>query len=134
MPLDREHVTVASRLMIPAYAVFFACIGINFVATPLSRLAATPGLQFAQQSGGGIRLYGVLFLAVGAMIAGALMSRRRALCLYALYVGALAMALWAVVQLAGAAFAENSPSSWCWPALVAVACLATSRSLRRREV
>jgi hypothetical protein len=132
--LDRDTITVASRLMIPAYVVFFAGLGLNFVITPLHRLGATPGLQYVQISAGGIRLYGVTFLVVAALIAAAMASRRRGPCLYALNLGALSMALWGVLQLAAAIFSTGSPSGWCWPGIVCAACMATSRSLRRREV
>lgn len=132
--LSRESITIASRLMIPSYAVFFAAVGVNFLITPTDRLFATPGLRYVQTTGGGIRLYGVMFLVVSAILVAALLLRRRDPCLYALYVGALSMALWAFLQLAAALFSQASPSGWCWPGLVCAACVATSRSLRRREV
>lgn len=131
--LDRDTITVASRLMIPAYAVFFAVVGSNFLLAPEHRLAATPGLQYAAVTGG-IRLYGCLFLLVAAIITGALVSRRREPCLYALYVAAISMFLWAILQFVAVFFSAASPSGWCWPGLICTACIASSRSLRRREV
>lgn len=129
-----DSITVASRIMIPAYVLFFAAVGANFVFTSEQRLTKTPALQFAQSAAGGLRLDGSLFLMVAALIAGSMLWGRRMPCLYALYVAAIMMSVWGTVQFVAVFLGDSSPSGWCWPALVCAACVATSRSLRRREV
>lgn len=131
--LSWDKITVASRKMLPTYVVFFAGVGINFLVTPLHRLAATPGLQYVDVAAGGIRIYGGLFLAIAGLIVLAMRLERLTPCLYALYLAAITLALWALMQIAAAIWAQGSPSGFLWPWLGCRACIASAKSLRRRE-
>lgn len=131
-PLTRPNVTAASRIMLPAYPVLMAVIGLNYLATPSARLARTPSLAYAD-SLLPLEGWGALFLGIAGLMVAALLLHRREWYLYALSLTVVTQAVWAVVFLA-AIPAGASPSAWVWPAFVAVACAASWRSLARGEV
>lgn len=130
MPLDRAHLTVASRIMVPAYAVFFAFLGANFTLAPFRRLAASPMLRYADQVLS-IRLWGALFVTCALLMAAATVLKHRDLYRFALLLCAMSMSVWALVAIAGIFVEPVSYSAWVWPALVATACFASNRSLVR---
>ena len=133
MPLDRAHVTVASRVMLPAYVVFFAGLGVNYVATPDSRLKASPALDYAAQFMS-LPAWGGLFLVASALMFVALVSRRRVLYRYALLLCAYSMGVWTLANILAAFHSDATPLGWLWPAIVVAACVASYRSLTVREV
>ena len=135
MQLDRKHVTVASRVMLPAYAVLFAGLGLNYVVTSRARLTLSPTLAYAD---GLLPLpaWGVLFLCVAALMVAALLTKTRMLFRYGLWLGIVCMTIWAGV-FASAAYGpggDASPAAFLWPAFVATACYASNRSLLTGEV
>lgn len=133
MPLTRETVTAASRIMLPTYVILFIVIGANYLTTPEPRLLASPALAYAS-AWMPLDAWGWTFLTVAALMLIALVSGKRGLFRYALLVAMIAMLVWAGV-LALAGFRANaSPSAWIWPGFVAAACLASYRSLSRGEL
>lgn len=132
MPLTRANVTVASRVMLPAYTIFFAVVGASLITTPLARLAATPMLRYADTIMS-VRIWGALFVACALLMAAALARHHRTMFRFALLVCFFSMVLWAVVAILGVFYEPVSYSAWAWPALVAAACMATNRSLAKGE-
>jgi hypothetical protein len=130
MPLDRAHLTVASRIMVPAYVVFFGFVGANFMLSSFHRLVASPMLRYADQVLS-IRLWGALFATCALLMLAALMLKHRDLYRFALLLCAVSMSVWTLVAIAGVFVEPISYSAWVWPALVATACFASNRSLVR---
>lgn len=130
MPLDREHLTVASRITVPTYVVFFTVIGANFLFGPASRNTSSPMLRYAD-SLMGIRAWGGLFLGCGLLMLVAMWVHSRDLYRYGLLVCALSMATWTLVAIGGIFAEPVSFSAWVWPGAMTAFCLATNRSLVR---
>lgn len=132
MPLDRTHMTVASRIMLPRYVVFFAVVASNYLFTPLGRLLESPGLSYANELMS-LRWWGLAFLAAALAMFAALLRRERDWFRAALLFCRLAMLVWVVVLAFAALLGQASPSAWVWPWLVEGACKASYRSLTVRE-
>lgn len=130
MPLDRDHMTVASRIMVPTYVVFFTGLGLASLVTPLHRLLETPMLRYADHLMS-IRAWGGLFVACGLVMLVALLQRRRMLYRWGLLVCGLSMAAWMLVAFVGLWFEPISYSAPLWPAFVVAACAASNRSLAK---
>lgn len=130
MPLDRAHITVASQVMLPTYAVFFSVIGTNFLFGPESRTTGSPMLGYAN-SLMSIHVWGGLFLGCGILMTLALWLHNRDLYRFALIVCASSMGVWTAVAIAGIFSEPVSFSAWAWPGAMASACLASNRSLVR---
>lgn len=133
MPLDRAHVTVASRIMLPAYPLFAAGIGLSLILTPLDRLSETPAFRYVAELAP-LRLWGAVFLTVAAVLVVALLVRRRPAYVLGLSLMCMWMLGWAGLLVASAIKEESSWSAWTWPLFVAVACYASLASLLSREV
>lgn len=129
MPLDRDHLTVASRIMVPTYVVFFSVVGSNFLFGPSARLQS-PMLRYADTLMD-IHIWGGLFLGCGLLMLTAMWLRNRDMYRYGLIVCALSMATWALVAVLGIFAQPISFSAWAWPGAMTAACLATNRSLVR---
>ena len=123
---------IASRVMLVVYPVFAAGIGLSFTTTPTHRLRETPSTRYLDDLVG-IGVVGIVFLALAALLAVALVARRRQLAVLSL--GALASWLiaYATVTLLAALNGQASFSAWLWPGFVAAACWATMLSLLSRE-
>lgn len=132
MPLDREHITVASRIMLPTYVVLFLGLGLGSTVTPMHRLLATPFFRYADHLMS-MRAWGALFIACGLLMLTALIKGNRTLYRWALLVCGLSMLVWAVVALVGVWFQPISFSAWLWPAFAAACTWATNKSLERGE-
>lgn len=132
MPLDRTHITVASRVMLPTYVVFFGVIGTNFAATGTPRLFNSPMLRYADQIMS-IRAWGGVFLACSAIMLAALIAHNRYAYRYGLMVCCLSMATWTTVAIIGVFYEPVSYSAWAWPALATAACWASNKSLAQGE-
>ena len=131
--LTRETVTVASRIMLPAYAIAFAAVGLLFIFQAASRTSApvfdVPKLLLPM---GG---WGVMFLAVACVETFSLVLNRRSLYLRCLIIGSGFTAFWSVVIAASAFRSEFvSFTSAVFVALCAVAQVASARSVARGEV
>lgn len=132
MPLDRNHITVASRIMLPSYIVFFIVVGSNFLAGTFGRAQSSPMLRYADTIMP-IQVWGGVFVTCSLIMAGALVTRNRMLYRYGLLVCGISMTLWALVAVAGIWVEPVSYSAWAWPAFVAAACAASNRSLAAGE-
>lgn len=131
MPLDRQHVTAASRIMLPTYVSFFALLGINYLAADDIALAS-PALAFANDVMP-LPVWGCLFIACAVIMFCALVTKRRALYRWALRMCGLSMVFLAVVIAWAAWMGDATPLAFIWAGFVAAACYATDRSLARRE-
>jgi len=132
MPLDRAHVTAASRITLPLYPALYLGVGLAFLLQDASRTSG-PAFDVAKIIMS-IHAWGWVFIAVATLEAAALLTHRRAIYQLALIPGSFLAGFWAVV-LAGSAFASPlvSYTSGMWVAGMAVAQAATARSLARRE-
>ena len=133
MPLTRDRVTAASRVMLPAYAVFFAVIGSSLLFTPEPRLLATPAFHYADELAD-LSLWGLGFLAVAAGMTVAMVVGSRALFQYLLAAMIVWMGGFALMTLAAAFYGQATYAAWAWPAFVAVACWASLVSLSSGEI
>lgn len=129
MPLDRAHLTVASQITVPTYAIFFTVVGSNFLTGPYSRLSS-PMLRYAD-SIMSIRLWGALFLGCGILMFAAIWTHNRDLYRFGLLVCATSMLTWTLVAILGVFAEPVSFSAWAWPGAMTAFCLATNRSLVR---
>lgn len=132
MVLDRDHVTVASRIMLPTYVVFFSVIGGNFALAQRPRLFESPMLRYADHLMP-IQLWGGLFVTCALIMLAAMLRRDRLLYRYGLLVCGMAMAVWTAVAVVGLLVEPISYSAWAWPAFVTCACAASDRSLSKHE-
>lgn len=133
-PLKKDRVTVASRVMLPTYALAFLLLGLNYLITPVNRLSQSPGLKFADGEVMPIQLWGVLFLISGVLSTLALFIHRRDIFRFALYLGRIVLAIWVVIFLLAALFSDASPTAAIWPWIAMRACKASELSLRKEEV
>lgn len=133
MPLDRAHITVASRITLPLYVLLFGVIGAGYLFGQAHRLYAAPMLRFADRIMP-LGVWGGLFLSCALLMAFAMHRKNRMLYRYALWVCVLSMLVWAVVAVVGVFFEPVTWSAWVWPFSVAGFCLASERSLAKGEV
>lgn len=132
MPLDREHVTAASRIMLPSYAVFFAVVGLGYMFGQAGRVFASPMLRYADHILP-IPVWGGLFVTCSLIMVVALRSHDRLLYRWALTLCGISMVVWMGVAIAGAIWSNVTVTAWVWPGLVTQACRASNRSLLRGE-
>lgn len=132
MQLTRATISVPSQIMLPAYVVFFGVVGGNFAIGETPRLFQSPMLRYANHLMS-IRVWGCLFLACSLIMLIALIVHNRYLYRYGLLVCCLSMLTWAGVAIVGAFSEPVSFSAWAWPALAAVACWASNKSLERNS-
>jgi hypothetical protein len=138
MPLDRAHVTVASRVMLPTYATIFGLLGLLFLVQQPSRTAApafAPAkMLFSWLPIDAMHGWGLVFLAVATLEVVALVARNRKLYFVGLVIGAGLVMFWTVVLLA-AAFQSPQVSftSAVWVGGWIAAHIATGKSLRSGE-
>lgn len=133
MPLEKSSVTVASRVMLPRYVIFFAVVAGNYLLTPLGRLLESPGLAYADALMS-LRIWAFMFLAAAVLMGLALLRRQRDWFRFALLVCRICMAVWTFVLIVAAVRGDASPTAWAWPWLIEGACKASYRSLTAHEV
>lgn len=131
MPLDRQHVTAASRIMLPTYVAFFAVLGINYLIAD-GTASASPALAFADRLMP-LHAWGGMFLVCSALMGAALLSKKRLLYRFALRMCALSMLFWAAIIASASAAGDATPLAAVWAAFVTAACVASDRSLATRE-
>lgn len=131
MPLDRQHVTTASRIMLPTYVAFFGLLGLNYLTAEDTALA-NPALAFANDVMP-LPIWGGLFIACAFVMFCALVTKRRLLYRWALRMCGLSMLFWAGVILWASLDEAATPFAAAWAGFVATACYATDRSLATRE-
>jgi hypothetical protein len=133
MPLTRDTVTVASRVMVPAYSALCALWGLVFVVDPQDRLAHAPSLQFARQWLE-LPVWGGLWLALAAVLILASLRQDREHYVAGLGVCGASWFAWGVVVEASV-FVRSDVSylAGTLPWFVSVACWASIRSLLAQE-
>lgn len=132
MPLTRDSVTAASRIMLPTYVVFFAALGLNYLIAD-GTASASPALAYIDTLMP-LKVWGAVFLCCSALMVVAMLRRGRTLFRFPLRFCALAMIVWAGFIAAASITGNATPLSAAWAAFIAVACLASDRSLAAREV
>lgn len=132
MPLTRANVTVASRVMLPAYPILAAAVGLNYLVAG-DRLLEVGVIYRVADKIVPLHWWGLMFLIVALAQAFALVSRSRLAYELALALMAGAMVTWGSVGLLAAAREGGSWTAALWPGFVAVACIASFRSLNERE-
>lgn len=134
MSLHRHEVTPASRIMLPAYALFFGWIGLSHVTTPLPRLLLTPGLRYPHDTVD-LRAWGFIFLFVSLTLVYAMIrpgsSRARPAASYVLLLAAIVMGIWMVSLIAASIFGEASLGAGAYAFLPSAACYASYRAITR---
>lgn len=133
MPLTREQVTSASRIMLPTYVAHSAFFGVLYLLDPQGRLQRAPGLTLARQLLP-MEAWGAIFLAISVLMCAGLLLQGRRRFTFALYLYAVTLLIWAGIY-AGAVFVNPDASygSFVWPLGWAVACCASARTLERHE-
>lgn len=131
MPLTRDNVTAASRIMLPTYPILFGTVGVNYLVDA-DRLHGSPALSFVD---GLMPLpgWGLAFLGAAVLMVYALIRRERIVYRFALWVCMLASAVFALGLAAAVIFGTASFTAPVWPAFVARCCWASERSLLTRE-
>lgn len=132
MPLDRAHVTIASRVMLRVYPLFAAGVGVSLAFTPRARLLATPTFRYLDGIVS-LRAWGVAFLGLAVVLAFAWVSHKRELYQVALSLMLVWMGIYTVVTLFSAIQGQASFAAWTWPAFIMCACWASLLSLWARE-
>lgn len=138
MVLQRKRVTVASRVMLPTYVLFFTYLAANYTITPRERLVeASAALGYADMLLP-MPVWGLIFAANAVAMAASMVLGKRAhsgeVFVFALWVGIVTLAIYALVFAFAAFNNEASPGAIAWPMFVATACYATQRSLNAAEV
>lgn len=134
MPLARDHITAASRRMLPTYPVLLFVVGLSFAFDTDRALAGSSGLRFADERIP-LQVWGGLALTLAALLMVALAIPRGGRRLYQLVLGAAIvwLGLWSLALLWAALRGQSSWSAWAWPAFGARACWATLLSLEVHE-
>src|SRR5690348_15692484 len=114
MPLDRAHITVASRVMLPVYPIFSALFGLGLLLTPRDRMLQTPVFQTADHVAP-LPTWGVLFLVVAALQVSAMVAKTRPRYTLALGLLIVLMGVWTVVFIASALHDQAPWTSPLWP-------------------
>lgn len=135
MPLDRTHVTSASRVMLPTYVALTATLGLVYTFDPLHRLDGIHALAAQRMIMGGTMLpWGLLFLGISAVMGVAFVGHRRMPFVFGLYLCGAAFLAWAILYgVSVFVDTETSVLAPVYPLFVTVACYASSRSLLRGE-
>jgi hypothetical protein len=134
MRLTRATVTAASRIMLPAYVVLNILVGVFYTLAPTDRLNRIDSLAF-QRAVMPMHMWGLVFVALAVVMAGALLSHRRELMTFALFTCAVTWACWSAMYAASLHVnAGASPISPVLAGFVATACVASAVSLLHGEV
>lgn len=134
MPLDRAHVTVASRVMLPAYTALNGVFAAVFLTDPQLRLQKAPSLAYAR-GWLPISVWGLLWFTLAALMIVALVVRHRETFVTALAVNAAAWFVWGLVTAAAVVTQANvTPLAGVLPWFVATASFASMLSLLHQEL
>lgn len=132
MSLTRATVTAASRTMLPTYPAFCGAIGLNFLIRGADLTTVGVFYEVAHEMLP-LRVWGFLFLVVAVVQVGALVYRRRWTYQVGLALMVGLMTTWAFVGAVAAVRDMGSYTAPVWPAFVALACIASFRSLNTGE-
>lgn len=118
MPLDRDHVTVASRIMLPTYAVVNAAFGYVFITD--AAVESAPSLAMAR-AWLPMDVWGALWLVVAVAMLLSLLRHRRGTFIAALCLNAASWFAWGCL-IETAAFTQPNVTlsagvlPWGWAA------------------
>lgn len=132
MPLDRDHVTLGSRTMLPTYPMLAIGFGGALLLTPLRELLTVPAYRTAHDVLP-MHLWAGLFITVGIVQIAALVVHRRPVYIYSLALLLVLLGVFTAVFVTGAARGTNPWTAPMFPAFAARACWATIRSLAAGE-
>lgn len=132
MPLTKQTMTVASRVMLPTYVVLFIGLGINYTFNA-DGLQNSPGLAFADDWPPHLMGYGAIFFGCGILVALALTTQNRNMCRFALILGQYCLYGWAFVFALAAVFGDASPTGCIIFWALGRACKASNLSLLAGE-
>lgn len=141
MPLDREHISRPSRIMLPTYIVGYLWFGLGYMLTPDSLINQSPVLHYAETIMS-MEAWGLLFVFDAGLLACALAAgyRRparhwhRVAAMYALLLTAVTLATWTAVVVASTLAGVASFGSGALPFICTAACFASYVSLLRRDI
>lgn len=136
MPLTRQTVTAASRIMLPAYAVLSGAFGLVYTFDPLGRLDGVHALA-AQRAvmNGTMTPWGLLFVGLALLMLLAFRIRNRMMFAFALCCCAVTWFLWGVLYTVSIFIdPETSLLAPGLPLFVVTACIASTVSLLKGEV
>lgn len=132
-PLTPHTMTLASRIMLPAYVVVATYIGVGYLLAPEQRLQG-PALRVARRLLP-MDIWGLLAIALAAVVVLAVLTQRRQLVIIALCVGAVAYEFWCVFYAISVIRDPSaSPITPIWPFGWGIAHIASAVSLSRDEV
>jgi hypothetical protein len=124
MPLTRDSVTIASRVMLPTYTAFALFLGIVYVTDPDGRLAHSTSFPVLPTA-----VWGVGFVVVGLLQIAAMIQRDRRLYVLSLAPLLVWCLLWGLALVYSAARDGTSFTAPAFPLFVAFACWASMLSL-----
>lgn len=130
--LARWNVTIASRVMLPAYPGLLGYLGAGFLLTPEAELLETPVYR-SMAALMPLRLWGAGLVAIAVAQVVSLLLKKRAPYAGSLCVVIVWMTAWAAVNIVSYFQGEASPLAWPWPAFAATCCWATLLSLKAGE-
>lgn len=133
MPLDRAHITHASRITLPLYVVVNLGYGLSFVCTSVPSLLTSPAYG-TLNAVAPIHVWGWLFVVVGAIqVLALLVTHNRYGYAYALTLAFLLGFAFTVVLFAGAFAGDNLWTAPWLSVLYTGGCAASAVSLIFRE-
>src|SRR6476646_246047 len=101
-PLTWDKITGPSKLMLPAYIGLFSVLGVVLAFVPYEDLQAGPILIYANSLPVNLVGWGWMFMVTAAFMIFAILTRRRVIFRYALWIGAITLLIWTGVALAAA--------------------------------
>lgn len=132
--LNRTSVTVASRIMLPAYVVLSTAFGVDYLFDPLGRVEHQSALTY-QRSVMDMRIWGALLLLLAFGMIVALVVHSRSSFVVALAVCASVWFVWGCLYVISAVQDPGaSPLAPVVAWFVSVCCLASMASLMSGEV
>lgn len=131
--LTRDAITIASRIMLPAYVALSLAYGLVYVADPAHRLDGVSALTF-QRSLMPMWCWGCVHLALAALMGVALYLRSRMVFAFALACCAMTWLLWGAMYAVSVLQTSDTSVLAPLPSLfVTTACIASMTSLLRGE-
>lgn len=131
-PLTRDHMTRSLRIMVWVYPTFGLVYGYLLFTTPQRELKVSEAFVFADRFMD-LGLWGILYLVVGIVQVGLLLTGRRAGYVLALSVFFIGMAIWTVVFAGAVVHTGAVPMAPMWPAFLCISTVAAMKSLVAQE-
>lgn len=137
MPLDRQHVTSGSRIMLPTYLATYLLLGLEFLFQEPSRTSGPvfdPARLLVPWLDNPMQGWGALFVAIATLEAIAMLRHERMWEIVALGAGLMLAVFWSTILLFAATQDKLvSYTSGTWLLIPVAAHFATMLTLARRE-